>query len=219
MVRSKKNMLIFAIVITVFSIIQILLSYFGIVRYFTIHAYGEESYMDNYSKLPACVKDKRVVLSFSLDPSDMDNIKPMLNSLLDQTVKVDAIFATVKQGNEGLVPEWVKKIAVILPTGKDYGECNNIVPILLREKEKDTIIITLQNDVVYGKDFVESMVDDSINHPKSSIRDTKGTALLTKPDLCSGVSDCCSKEYTKKLFMQKVDNLHTLDYTENYKRL
>jgi len=180
---------------------------------------GNESYMSNYSKLPDSVKDKRVVLSFSLEPSDMDNVKPMLNSILDQTVKVDAIFATVKQENKELVPEWVKKIAVILPSGKDYGDCNNIVPILLREKEEDTIIITLQNDVVYGKDFIESMVDESINHPKASIQDTKGLALLVKPDLCSGVTDCCSKEYTKKLFMQKVDNLHTLDYTENYKRL
>jgi len=212
-------MLIFTIVISLISLSQIVLSYFGIIRYIIIQMKGNESYMSNYSKLPDSVKDKRVVLSFSLEPSDMDNVKPMLNSILDQTVKVDAIFATVKQENKELVPEWVKKIAVILPSGKDYGDCNNIVPILLREKEEDTIIITLQNDVVYGKDFIESMVDESINHPKASIQDTKGLALLVKPDLCSGVTDCCSKEYTKKLFMQKVDNLHTLDYTENYKRL
>jgi len=219
MARSKKTMLIFVIVITVFSIIHILLSYFGIIRYLTIHASGNQSYMKNYSKLPECVKDKRTVLSFSLEPSDIDKIKPMLNSVLDQTVKVDAIFATVKQGNEDLIPEWIKKIAVILPSGKDYGDCNNIVPILLREKESDTIIITIQNDMVYGKDFIESIVDESIARPNSSIQDTKGTSLLTRPDLCSGVSDCCSKEYTKKLFMQKVDNLYTIDYNENYKRL
>ena len=215
----KRTIIILTIVSSFLSLAMILLSYFGIVRYITLHTSSSENFSRNYSKLSKADEKRRIVVSFSLDPSEMDKAKPMINSLLDQTVKVDVIFVTVKQGTNDSVPDYIKDVAVILPAGKDYGDCNNMVPILLREKESDTVIIVLQHDIVYGKDFIEKIVDESETRPSAAIQDSKGRALLVKPEHCGGATDCCSKEYTKKSFMKKIKNLYTMDYNENYKRL
>ena len=150
---KKKTMIIWTLVGTFLSLAMILL-YFGIVRYLTLHVSGTDKLVENYSKLPKATEG-RVVVSVAADPKDFDKLKPVLSSILDQTVKVDQIGVVVPLKNENNVPEYIKKIANIFPAGKDYGDGTALIPILLKEKECDTIILALSGDVIYGKDFIE----------------------------------------------------------------
>ena len=212
-------MIIWTLVGTFLSLAMILLSYFGIVRYLTLHVSGTDKLVENYSKLPEATEG-RVVVSVAADPKDFAKLKPTLASILDQTVKVDQIGVVVPLKNENNVPEYIKKIANIFPAGKDYGDGTALIPILLKEKECDTIILALSGDVIYGKDFIEKMVDESNSNPDTVIRDTKHTAILVKPEYygCEILNTQESK-YDHDWFIKQAKKAKTVDYSENYNRL
>ena len=216
---KKKTMIIWTLVGTFLSLAMILLSYFGIVRYLTLHVSGTDKLVENYSKLPKATEG-RVVVSVAADPKDFDKLKPVLSSILDQTVKVDQIGVVVPLKNENNVPEYIKKIANIFPAGKDYGDGTALIPILLKEKECDTIILALSGDVIYGKDFIEKMVDESSSNADTVLRDTKHTAILVKPEYygCEILNTQKSK-YDHDWFIKQAKKAKTVDYSENYNRL
>lgn len=216
---KKKTMIIWTLVGTFLSLAMILLSYFGIVRYLTLHVSGTDKLVENYSKLPKATEG-RVVVSVAADPKDFDKLKPVLSSILDQTVKVDQIGVVVPLKNENNVPEYIKKIANIFPAGKDYGDGTALIPILLKEKECDTIILALSGDVIYGKDFIEKMVDESNSNADTVLRDTKHTAILVKPEYygCEILNTQKSK-YDHDWFIKQAKKAKTVDYSENYIRL
>jgi hypothetical protein len=216
---KKKNMIIWTIVGTLLSLSMILLSYFGIVRYMIIHMSGTDKLTERYSQLPEASKE-RVVVSFSAGPKDFDNLKPMLNSILDQTVKVDQIGIVVPLANITDVPDYVKKIANVFPAGKDYGEGTALIPILLKEKECGTIIIALENNVVYGKDFIEIMIDKSEEYPDTVLTDTKRKSLLLKPEYygCE-ILDSSQDKYDHDWFLKQAKKAKVVEYAENFVRL
>jgi hypothetical protein len=144
----------------------------------------------------------------------------MFNSLLDQTVKVDQICIVVPMSNIDDIPGYIRKVANVFPAGKDYGQGTALIPILLKEKECDTIIIALENNVVYGKDFIETMVDASKAHPGTVLTDTKKKALLIKPEYygCE-ILDSNQDKYDHSWFIKQAKKAKVVDYTENFVRL
>ncbi len=216
---KKKTMIVWTLVGTLLSLAMILLSYFGIVRYLTLHVSGTDKLVEGYSNLPKAT-DGRVVVSFAAKPKDFDKLKPMINSLLDQTVKVDQIGIVVPLTNETEVPDYVKNIANIFPAGKDYGDGTSLIPILLKEKECNTIIIALKHDVVYGKDFIEMMVDKADEYPDTVLSDKKRKAILVKPEYygCE-ILDSTQDNYDRDWFLNQAKHAKIVDYTENFTRL
>jgi len=212
-------MIVWTLVGTLLSLAIILLSYFGIVRYLTLHVSGTDKLVEGYSKLPKAT-DGRVVVSFAAKPKDFDKLKPMINSLLDQTVKVDQIGIVVPLTNETEVPDYVKNIANIFPAGKDYGDGTSLIPILLKEKECNTIIIALKHDVVYGKDFIEMMVDKADEYPDTVLSDKKRKAILVKPEYygCE-ILDSAQDKYDHDWFLNQAKHAKIVDYVENFNRL
>ena len=216
---KKKTIIIWTLVGTLLSLVMILLSYFGIIRYLTLHVSGTENFIEGYSKLPEATKE-RIVISFAAEPKDFDNLKPMLNSLLDQTVKVDQIGIVVPLAHITDVSSDIKKIANVFPAGKDYGQGTALIPILLKEKECDTIIIALDNNVVYGKDFIEIMVDKSKEYPDTVLTDTKRKSLLLKPEYygCE-ILESSQDKYDHEWFLNQAKKAKVIDYSENFVRL
>jgi hypothetical protein len=140
-----------------------------------------EHFSKNYLKLTKASKDDKIVISFTTTPEKLANLKPMLNSLLDQTVRVDQISMTIPDSKNYDIPPEYNNIINVFKCGKDYGVCNNIIPALLRERESDTMIIYLKDNQVYGKDVIESLVEESKKHPQSAITTQCGKATLIKP--------------------------------------
>lgn len=168
---KRKTKIIIFVVSTIISIIIILFSYFGVFRYIKLHLSSSEEYVKNYNKLERGDKG-RVVISFTTLPNRINKIKPMLNSLLDQTVKVDQIALNVPYNHKGVkynIPDEYKDIVNIFRVGKDYGPGTKIIPTLLREGECDTKIIYLDDNLVYGEDFIETLLNESKKYPNMAI--------------------------------------------------
>ena len=124
---KRRTMIIWTLVGTFLSLAIILLSYFGIIRYFTLHMSSTDGFTEGYSKLPKA-SDTRVVVSFAAKADDIDMLKPMLNSLLDQTVKVDQIGMVLPLHNEIDLPDYLKKVVNVFPAGRDYGQGDSTYP-------------------------------------------------------------------------------------------
>src|SRR3989344_4209045 len=94
---TKKTIIILSVVSTILSLVYIFLVYFGIIRYFSIQIYPLESYSKNYKNLDKASKDEknRVIVSLSTSPNKIKKLKPVINSILDQTVRVDEIAISI----------------------------------------------------------------------------------------------------------------------------
>ena len=174
--------IVLMVISIVFSIITLLVSYYGITRYIALHTSSSEKYVIDYSKLPKADKNCKVVISLTTTPDKIDKIRPMIRSILDQTVKVDQITLNIPYSSDGdtfEIPDDYKDCMNVFRCGKDYGAGCKYIPTLLREGEEDTKIICLQDDYAYGKDMIESLVDTSNKNPNSSVHSVG--AILIKP--------------------------------------
>jgi hypothetical protein len=177
-----KQYLLF-IIILLFIIVLIILQ-FDITRYIRIKYYNEydKSYIINYSKIPKINTDKKVIISLTTTPHLINKIKPTIKSLLDQSVKVDEIVLNIPENSDGLIyntPEIYKDMVTIKKSSIDYGKSTSIIPTLLRECN-ECIIISLEDKYIYGYDFIESIVNESIKN-NNRIIISKG-AILFKPE-------------------------------------
>lgn len=151
-------------------------------RYICMHFNSSNAYIMNYYTLPP-VKDKRVVISFTTSSTGIRNTRPMINSLLSQTVKVDMICLFIPSKKGWLIPPFISDVCTIIETGFDYGEtCNTIIPPLLREGDCDTIIIAVDDSKVYDTQFVEHMIHMSDENPDNMLIDVHNGSILFKPD-------------------------------------
>jgi len=162
-----------------------------------------------------------VVISFTTTPDRVEKLKPMINSILDQTVKVDQIALVIPykyKGQKYNLPKYINNVANVFPSGKDYGKGTKLIPILLREKEKDTIIVAVDDDRVYGKDFIESMITEAEKNPNTVLIDKSGAVILVKPEYYGcDVIDRKKEKFDNNWFLQKAEKNKVVDYGENYK--
>ena len=216
---KRRTIIILTLISTLLSLTMIFLSYFGIVRYLTLHVSSVDGFIEGYKNLPKA-SEGRVVVSFAVDPNKMDRLKPMIASLMDQTVRVDQVVIVLPLSSKAQISAYVKKIAHILPSGRDYGDCTGLVPTLLKEKECDTTIIMLDPEVVYGKDFIEVMVEESEKKPNTVLTDVKETAILVKPEYygCK-VIDPKKDKYSLNWFKSQSKKAAVVSYKENFRRL
>lgn len=216
---KKREIIIFTIIFSIISIVIILLSYFGIIRYLQIrNKNNSDNYIENYNKLEKHegVKGK-VIISVSTTPERIYKIRPMVNSILDQTVKVDELFLIIYQKNNYDIPPYLKNVFRIFPFSKDYGKANKIIPLLFKEKESDTTIIGLDDNVIYGKDFIQILLEERDKNPDTVLIDTKRTTILIKPEYYG--CDILKRDrdnYDEKWLLDNTNNSKIINYTENY---
>ena len=215
---NKRTIIILTIISTVFSLVYILAVYFGWTRYLGIRmSTNSDKLTENYSKLEYHEPKHKVIVSLYAKQDDIDRIRPVINSILDQTIKVDQI-ALIMENKEINLPEYLTKIVNVFPTGREYGKGNCIVPLLLKEKECDTIIIGLDNDVVYGKDFLEILLDESDKNQDCVIMDNNKYAILLKPEHygCE-ILQRDQEKYDEKWFLDNTKKHKIINYGENFK--
>lgn len=217
---EKHKIIIITIISTLLSLIFVLVSYFGINRYLSLHWGRCDSYIREYSKLPKA-NNKRVIISFTTTPDKLDKIKPMINSILDQTVRVNQIllvFPYKYKDYKYVLPKYLKDTVNVFPIGREYGKGTKLIPVLLREKESDTIIIALDDNIVYGKDFVETMIDESNKNPGNVLVDKSG-AILVKPEYFEcNIIDRENDNCDIKWIIDKAKNKwKVINYIENYR--
>lgn len=184
---EKKTIIIISLISAILSLIYILLSYFGLLRYAQLYLFPVEKYTKKYQNLDK-IGDNRTIVSLTVTPDKMKKLTPTIKSLLDQTVKLDLFTVIIPYGNEYKMPVKLKDSVSIYRCGEDRKELNSLIPTLSREGESTTKIITLESGKVYGKDFIEVLLEESEQNPDKIIyvNDTdyidlnKGVVFSTK---------------------------------------
>ena len=177
-----------------------------------------DRYIENYHKLSKSAAKKVNICIYS-DSKNINKIKPMINSILDQTIRVDRIFLVTPEITFDELPEYLKKVVTILPACKKYGGefANSLIPMLLNEKNADTTIVVLKNNLVYGKDFIETIINISEKTPKTVIIDSKNNAIVVKPNYYdTTIIDRNKDTYLDRWFVEK-NPYKYFRYSENYK--
>lgn len=165
---KKKTMLVISLVLSILSLLYFIAEYYGGTRYIKLHRNETDSYLDNYKNISKASKH-RVVLCFSSSLQGLTRIDPFLNSILDQTVRVDEIMLVISYSEINHIPEKYKKIVSIHGFKKDYDTNASLICSILTEPDADTKIILVDPDIVYPSDFIETMVAESDKHPDKII--------------------------------------------------
>lgn len=209
---SKKPFLYLSLILTIVSMVFLLLSYLGFIRYIRMHTDSKEKYLDNYKNLPKADKKDKVVVCFALD--EKKDIKPFINSILDQTTRVDDIVLTTRDRDR--YPE-LEKIVSYHTYKKDYGDNANLICSILREPESSTKIILVEPNIVYGQDFIEHMVGVSDTNKDSIIKHKN--AMLIKPAFFD--NKICNYKKGETDWLKKCTNSNTIkdNYFGNFKSL
>lgn len=224
---EKKTIIIISLISAVLSLIYVLLNYFGLTRYAGLYMFSIEGYVNNYKNLDK-IGENRTIISLTTTPEQMKQLTPTIKSLLDQTVRVDLISVIVPYGNQYKLPSKLEKSVSIFRCGEDKGELNCILPAILREGESTTKIITLGAGKVYGKDFIETLLEESEKNPtkiiynnnKDYINITKGVVFSTSffdENFLNVPKDIDANKWINDYF--KSFPKEKINYRENYKSI
>lgn len=219
---DKQKWVVISIGISIITVIYTIVVYYGYVRLWELHRKPCSHYLKTYGDLEKA-DASRVVVSFTTQTKRIPYLRPFLNSLLDQTVRVDDIALSIPYKDQTQVPEDIKEVVRIYPFSVNYQDAGSLVPALLREGEKDTKIILVKDDVIYGQDFIEEMINASNNNPDKIIygspdRDIKGGILIKPAFFDIRVTDYKQGE-TCNAWLEKCSDNNSIivDYTDNHK--
>ena len=172
----KRNLVIISLVVSILSFGIILLSYFGITRLMCLHLYSMDHYLKNYHKLD---KDKqRIVIAMTMYDPDVSKLKTTINSLLDQTNRVDQIALNIPSDKNINIPEKYTKVVNVFKLGGGKNDRDGLKATIKREYDADTKIIYVSASKIYGKDLVENLAEASNKHPDNIIYTGKPPSSL-----------------------------------------
>lgn len=138
----------------------------------------------------------RIVATLTTIPNRISSIKPTLQSIVNQSVKFDAVYLNIpyiskKQDANYIIPSDISDYAHIIRC-EDYGPITKLFGALVTEKSPDTIIITFDDDVIYPESLVEKLLTKHKNSPNVAIG-SAGIKLGTFPFYISTTNNEHSK--------------------------
>lgn len=206
---NKKTVVIISLVLSVFSLFWVGLGLFGLDRYFTLHFGSCDDKLKNYGKVQHADKEKnKVVVAFETDSARIKNSNPFLSSILDQTKRVDEIIMFIPYADMKSIPENIKKVVNVFGYSENFQDKTCLIYSLIKEHDANTKIIVLQGDTIYGKTFIESIVDESNKRPHTVILAKNATLVLNDMFSPQDIDNRCNSISNMPKFI--------MDYRENY---
>lgn len=217
---QRRTVLMLSLVVSIISLLYLILGYYGWIRYYKLK-HSPKLDTESYLQLDKADDKNRVVIAFTASEEQLQRLAPFLSSILDQTVRVDDIALTVPYKYIDKVPAELKKILTVYGYSKDYDDASNLICSVLREPESQTKIIMVDPSVLYGLDFIETIVDASKENKViyGSKDESIQGGILIQPSFFNDKiskytkgSGCCKwlKECCQTTSM-------CIDYTQNYK--
>jgi hypothetical protein len=206
---EKKSIIILSLLSAVLSLIYVLLSYFGLLRYYSLYYFDIKGYTKNYKNLDKLGKH-RTVISMIVTQKQIIDIDHTIKSLLDQTVKVDLISITIPTDFDYTLKDELNDCVSIFRCDPDKGILNCLLPVIMREQESTTRIITLCDGIAYGKDFIETILEESENNPEKIIYVNKENYM----DLSKGI--VFSTKFFNEDFLDVPDNIDSNEWINEY---
>jgi len=148
----------------------------------------------------------RCVVGFSAIPPRFSNLKNTIESLINQTRKPDKIYMYIADYyprfdetiNDDMIPKYLKDYAPLLQIvrGRDYGPISKLYCSLKNESDPDTIIVTCDDDLIYGENWLSELVINADRIQDSAVG-FRGRLLSsnswkygdTKCITCSGITE------------------------------
>lgn len=156
--RTKRTLVIISLIISILTLIWLIIAHYDLHRKFMLKNMGYEYFLKKYRNLPK--SESRIVLVFSLDESDLkkpEKTKTFINSILDQTLRVDEISLNIDSKLRSKLPKELEKILSIYPQSKKYEKSvRGIIPAVLTEINGNTKILVVEPCGILEKDFVET---------------------------------------------------------------
>lgn len=116
------------------------------------------------------------IISFTTIPARINKIQKMVDSILNQTVKPDEVILWVGErykrvnGENVEIPNFLKQSNIKVKFCEDIGPFTKLYYSLKEEwDEKETIIITVDDDVYYPPNWFANLIEYSIENPNSAI--------------------------------------------------
>lgn len=118
---------------------------------------------------------KRLVISLTTTPARIDRIRPVLNSLIDQDTPADAILLAVprfsrRENVEYRIPGWLDRSgALTILRCDDWGPATKLIPALMQETDGETLLLTVDDDVIYPPDLVSTFHEWHSKYPDAAL--------------------------------------------------
>ena len=141
----------------------------------------------------------RVVISLTTSPKRLEKIDDILNNIVNQTRKPNKIILNVphifkrdcSKYNEEILKKLNNKYGEILLINRceDRGPITKLIPTLDLEKDPNTNIILIDDDIIYEKDLIEKLVNEYNKNPEIVIANNIFTPLkyTTIPQAFAGI--------------------------------
>ncbi len=215
---KKSTMIWISIISTIFTLCYTIGAYYGYNRNIYLRYTDGNSLIKSYAALDKANKN-RIVVSMYVDCkfTKLEEIKPVILSLMDQTVRVDEIALAVS--NLENTPEFITQTCLVYEISDKYGNNGNLIPCLIRERDANTKIILLSSKIVYGADFIEMMVEESNTYPNTIIISDKTVLLepdFIDPKIMNGDYECNDCDCIKDNAVVSI-SYPKIPYVENYK--
>ena len=143
----------------------------------------------------------KVVVTFTSLPSRLKYIEPLVQSMMDQSYADFELHLNIPDFSEleqapYVLPEWMQKYPKlqVFVGGIDWGSHTKLVPTLKRISDPDTIIITVDDDLIYHTDTVKNHIElRRDKYPEAAI----GFAGISSLDIDKHY--CSSMEYDTRV--------------------
>ncbi len=115
--------------------------------------------LDNLVPSPNRGRCSRLVVSLTTTPERIARIRPVLDSIMRQQYEPDLVLLHVpyvlrRDGRRYQLPDWLEEYPkVLVHRTEDRGPATKLLGALELERDPDTLIVTLDDDVAYP-DFV-----------------------------------------------------------------
>lgn len=139
------------ILIIIFFIFCVVIYY----RDIKIRFISPETIAGSYMSLPR-VSEHKTVIYFYLTIDTINGFEKTLNSILDQSRRVDYIYVSIDNNIECKIPSYLSKITFVNMQTKENHFRNSI----LKEKELYVNIIFLNSSKIYKKDFIYTLIQN-----------------------------------------------------------
>jgi len=125
-----------------------------------------------------------VILSLTSYPPRFPHLVQQLVRLTDQTKYPDLLILNIAQSDENKLPEEIKNLIFPFPfeinTCEDLGPGKKLIPTLMRYPS--SLIITIDDDIIYPEELVETLLIESRKYPGDII-----TARAHRPKFLTGI--------------------------------
>lgn len=111
----------------------------------------------------------RFVVSMTTLPKRLPYIKPVVRSILENNPDIDKLYICLPYGHcdEKYIPKNSKRLKVI--RCRDYGPITKILGVLPYETDPNTLILTLDDDVIVTKNIVKIFKKKAKKYPNAAL--------------------------------------------------